>query len=378
MRRHGGKPGSRRIRRTVILAAGLGALVVASSAAGQGGGLPDNAVEGFGALRLENEYKLSVPDDVVSALWEYLQTRYGSGIELPEEGGGRFSVVIGDEVFIDRYYDAPDRPLLTSHNGIRHRSRFVTGDMAVPANIGELVQIKLSVPGEAVSRVEVKFPVRHYPDIESQEDAHPLLGIVARGQRGEFQRMVRELGIDPWSLRQVLTLEQRRRRVYLSDAAGPFATLTLDQTSSRRLWLRARFTELELELNEVRYTASSQEERAAMETVTAAVKADLQHAFPGLAQDQTPKYNKAFAALERSSPAGPLIMRASFTRAQATSILGLGGLLLYAIFAVVREHRARRRAPARPPLGPRHRSRQPRPRADSAEPTQEHRNAPAS
>jgi hypothetical protein len=36
-----------------------------------------------------------------------------------------------------------------------------------------------------------------------------------------------------------------------------------------------------------------------MESVNASMKADLFERFPGLAQDQTPKYNKSFAEIDR-------------------------------------------------------------------------------
>ena len=347
-------PSGRRLPLPRWPAVGLAVALLASAGAtqlsAQNVHLPDNVVEGFGAVRVENEFKLVVPDSLVTRVWDYLRTRYTTSAEPLDLAGHRLRSAFGDEVFIDVYYDAPGRPLLDTGSGIRHRSRFMTGDTATRGEARELVQLKMNLPGEMVSRAEVKFSVRHYPEIASQEDAHPLLGIISRGDRAEFQRQVRALGIDPWQLRESLTLQQRRRRIYLSDDGGPFATLTLDQTSSRRWWLRTEFTELELELNEIRYTASGEAARAEMEAVTAAVRADLQREFPQIVQDQTPKYNKAFAGLEASSVAGRGVMRANFTVPQAVTVLGLSMLFMYALFALLQERRVARRTPVRPPV----------------------------
>ena len=55
---------------------------------------------------------------------------------------------------------------------------------------------------------------------------------------------------------------------------------------------RATFTEVEIELNEKRYTAATEPERARMRQILDTLRADLLRQFPALKQDQRPKYQK--------------------------------------------------------------------------------------
>ena len=310
--------------------------------------LPDNTVEGFGAHRLENEYKLLVPDNQVAPLVAYLQKRYGRpAILLPDSKvalHGKFS----DEFFRDVYFDTPSQQLLHMKSGVRHRSRAIPGQPQNRKDGRQLMQIKLNVPGEELTRAEVKYPIKYYTEAKTQEDRHPVLGIIDRDFRPDFTAQLRQAGIDPWKLRPALTLEQRRRRMYLSDEVGPFATITVDETSSHKLWLSSKFTEVELELNEIRYSSASEAERAEMQRVTDAIKADVLAALPGIEQDQTPKYNKAYARLAGSSSLGPLALRMSVLDMRMVG--SLAGLGLFGVWMIVmllmRRRRNRRMHPA--------------------------------
>ena len=73
-------------------------------------------------------------------------------------------------------------------------------------------------------------------------------------------------------------------------------TFTLDEVSSFH-FPYATFVELELELNEIRYTDADFEEQQAMEKLNAETKDAIFAQFNNLVQDQTPKYNKMQAAL---------------------------------------------------------------------------------
>lgn len=307
--------------------------------------LPDNTVEGFGAARFENEYKLTVPADKVEALLAYLHKRYAHPVLIPAEGGVVLSGKFSDEYFTDVYFDTPGQQLLQTQSGVRHRSRSIPGQPENRKDGRQLMQIKLNVPGEELTRAEVKFPIKYYPVAKTQEDRHPVLGIIDRDFRPEFSARLRAVGIDPWKLRHSLTLVQRRQRTYLSDEVGPFATLTVDGTSSRKYWLHAEFTEIELELNEIRYTAASPADRVQMQRVTDAIKADIMAAIPGIVQDQTPKYNKAYTGLATSAPGGSLIMRASvWDMRMVGSVAGL--VVFGSWFAMVFALRRRKQASA--------------------------------
>src|SRR5688572_17455072 len=218
-------------------------LVAATQARAQTIELPDNTVEGFGATRFENEYKLTVPQDKVGALVAYVQKRYGRPVMLPAENGVMLTGKFADEYFTDVYFDTPGQQLLRTESAVRHRSRSIPGQPQNRKDGRQLMQIKLNLEGEELTRSEVKFPIKHYPVVKTEEDKHPVLGIIDRDFRPEFTEHLRTVGVDPWSLRHSLTLEQRRRRMYLSDDVGAFATMTIDETSSKKLCLTSKSTE---------------------------------------------------------------------------------------------------------------------------------------
>jgi len=73
-------------------------------------------------------------------------------------------------------------------------------------------------------------------------------------------------------------------------------TFTLDEVSSF-YFPYSGFVELELELNEIRYTDADYSEQQALEGMNAKAKQALFDRFDHLVQDQTPKYNKMHAAV---------------------------------------------------------------------------------
>jgi hypothetical protein len=330
--------GLRRVRNAALICV-TSALAWVTAANAQGIALPDNTYEGFNATRFENEYKLFVPDAQVKPLWDYLNTRYKQGVVLPDQNGVRLTAVFSDEFFTDVYFDTPGLTLLKMKSAVRHRSRDIPGQPQNRKDGRQLMQIKLNMPGEDLTRTEVKFPIKYY-EVESQEDKHPVIGLIDRDHRADFSERLRAVGIDPWSLREALTLHQRRRRVYLSDSIGAYATLTVDETSSKKFWLKSKFTEIELELNEIRYSAADSALRAEMQRVTDAVKADVMNALPGIVQDQTPKYNKSYDRLIASSWAGAMLMRASVMDMKVLG--GAGGVVVFALWVLVMMIRKRR------------------------------------
>ena len=58
------------------------------------------------------------------------------------------------------------------------------------------------------------------------------------------------------------------------------------------------FTELELEVNEIRYTQAGFGERKRMQAFNNRVKEQIMERFPALSIDQTPKYNKMHQVID--------------------------------------------------------------------------------
>jgi hypothetical protein len=293
----------------------------------------DNDSEGMDSIRIENEFKLGVPDDLVDSVWAYFERRYRGSLEFLALGGERFEARFSNEYFLDRYFDTPDLWLVAHRHGVRHRSRAIPGDVANRKHGRQLMQIKLSGVGDdSTSRGEIKYEIRRYDATRRNlwpEDRHPVLGIIKRSQRPAFRTRLAALGIDPEPMALVLDIYQHRRRVYVVDGEGVFASLTLDQATGRRWWMRKSFTEMELELNEIRYTAADSAGRHYMRTVNERMLADLLAHFPQLSQDQTPKYNKMFDAMSRENRLFQPMVYASFRSEQIAAHTALALMLMF-------------------------------------------------
>lgn len=252
----------------------------------------------YDALRLENEIKLSVPDRQVDAVWSYLLARYDTDSLYLKAIDSTFSCQVAIDSFIDQYYDDPQLSLLKEQNGLRHRSRFVLSGAGDDKDGRELVQLKINEANpDELSRGEYKYPVIANRKWENEMDTHPLLGLVKREEREGLIQRLKEHGIYAQQLAPTVKLVQLRHRIYVSRAGTAFATLTLDRVQGAFQGASTAFIELEMELNEIGYTESSEAGRAAMEEVNEIMKADLLDRFPAIVQDQTPKYNKAAKAL---------------------------------------------------------------------------------
>lgn len=257
------------------------------------------SAHGFDALRIENEFKLTLPREQTEDAWTYLQKRYAPDSPWLAELTDGITTKLSNEQFRDRYFDDPSLGLLHAQSAVRHRTRWNLGDPTDRKSGRELIQIKLQRPGDQeLNRSEIKFPVKHYAPTKPL-DSHPVIGLIDRDHRSDFMRTVAEHGYDAMRLEPKLTLDQHRRRVYISRAGSPFATITLDEVSSEKWGETVAFTEIEMELNEIAYTEVSESVRAEMEAVNERMKRDLMTAFPSIVQDQTPKYNKVFNALDR-------------------------------------------------------------------------------
>lgn len=335
-----------RVPRTRGLAALLAApllTLLALPAAGAAPAPPQGefSASGEGVLRIESEIKLTVPDEDVEPLWSWLRERYAD-LSWLEDTGRRYRVGYGDELFRDTYFDDQDLAVLARKGGVRHRRRAVLSGAAASKNGRELLQIKLATEdAEGVARGEIKFVVDPPGRAKEPGDGHPLLGLIARAQRDQVIRTFRGLGLDALAMRPVLTVEQVRRRVYLSDDEGALATLTLDQCSCGDFGTQQAWTEIELELNEIRYTEADAAGRRELERIVGLIEQDVLAAFPGIRRDQTPKYAKAFQGIERGSVLPVrLLVRAGWSM---TDALAVGGLLVLLAGVVAFARVARRR-----------------------------------
>jgi hypothetical protein len=255
---------------------------------------------GFDAMRIENEIKLVVPREIQDSVWAYLQARYDNDNLYLKAIDSSFSVKFAEDIFRDQYFDNDTFQLLQRQCGVRHRARVVLTDSTDRKNGRELMQIKINgIDDNALNRAEFKYPVKHYKPggTVKEHDEHPFLGLVKRKSRKDIIARLKEYGINAMDLRPTVQIIQHRKRVYVSLDTTAFATLTLDIDTANFQGDTVLFTEMEMELNEIRYTDADSATRAKMEGINEQIKGDLLKRFPAIHQDQTPKYNKAATAL---------------------------------------------------------------------------------
>lgn len=232
------------------------------------------------SARLETEYKLAVPTGQDEVVWRWLRTHYA--ITKPRALGAGWKSAMGEERFSDRYFDVPAGTLLRARAGLRHRQRFdTTGQLTK-----QLVQLKTTDDAGGLMRKELKFKPVAGGNAET-----PLLDLMRPADRPILDSALAKLGVRLADARLVFVLGQRRRRLYLRKDDEDFSTITLD-SSYHADGAPATFTEIEVELNEKRYTGAAEPERARMRVVLDSLRADLLRQFPALKQDQRPKYQK--------------------------------------------------------------------------------------
>ena len=236
-------------------------------------------------VRLESEYKLAVDKEDVERLWEFITNSYARNNF--EVGGMSLSGTPSVEIFIDSYFDGPDEILYNEEISLRHRKRFKDGEL-----LKELVQLKTPYSSDKVIRNEIKFAVSRDSDANQLYSRHPLLQLLKEVEQERLAYHLAEYKLRPEETKEAIKLKQERRRVYISDNNGEsVATITLDEVHNFGIPLES-FAELELELNELRYTNAGKNERLSMTVLNDAMKSQLAENFPKLRVDQRSKYAK--------------------------------------------------------------------------------------
>ena len=244
----------------------------------------------YGQARIESEYKISVPNDQKELLWSFLQSTFVNNAKgiLPENT----TTKIATEVFYDTYFDDAQETLLSYQAGARYRERYVQDSL-----IKTLLQLKVPTLDElGIARKEHKFSPEEKFDITDRTGLHPFLKHVKRKDVNDVDLILGQFGTTSTEMQASIKLKQIRKRIYISDTEGALMTFTLDEVSAFH-FPYTQFVELELELNEVRYTDADFAGQAVLEEMNAKAKDAIFSQFENLEQDQTPKYNKMHAAL---------------------------------------------------------------------------------
>ena len=276
------------------------------------------SASGFDNPRIEQEEKLFVPPDMADEVWNFLHQRYVVDTERLHQLDPLFTSYYNEEQFADVYYDTPSLQLYAMKSGVRHRRRLNLTDPTNAKSGRELMQIKLNnISSNALERGEIKYAIEYPTKWSDAEDHHPMLGIVKRSHRQPFKARLEALGLDPYSMRPILTVHDRRTRIYIKRDGQPFMSISLDRVHSNIWWAKATFVEIEPELGEIVFTDADPATRKYMESILAQVVTEIREKFPYIQSNLTPKYNKSFDQMWAQLPFLKLLVRANLLTTQA-------------------------------------------------------------
>jgi len=285
--------------------------------------IPIAYAENFENLRIEQEDKLFVPLENADEVWNYLYQQYVADKDNIKKLDPLFSSYYNEEDFTDVYFDTPDLKLLSMRSSVRHRKRINLTNPEDIKNEKELIQIKVSnISSNPLNRGEFKFPV---------DSAY----------RKKFEQKLGEMGINPASLRPILTVKDLRERIYFEKDGKPIFSISFDNVTSRIWWARTNFIEIEPELNEITYTEANSETRKNMEGILGKVVSDIKNKFPFIKSDLAPKYNKSFNYLNSQLPFLKFLVKFNLHHTQGILIiifilLIIIGAGIYWLFAAFR------------------------------------------
>ncbi|GAG86033.1 unnamed protein product, partial [marine sediment metagenome] len=229
----------------------------------------------------------------VDALQAFIKSTFA--VEGVQFSNILLSGIESTENFIDVYFDNSANQLAEKELGLRYRKRLKDGDM-----MKELIQLKTPFSEDKVIRNEFKFELDKKKGKKNLDAAHPLLKYLSNADQQNLTFQLAPFKIKPESLSPKLKLKQIRYRVYLSDSSGQsVATITLDKVQNYKFPYQ-KFTEMEIELNEIRYTGADSLEKQLMAELNNEIKSTIMESFPSLTVNQQPKYNKMKSIIDSS------------------------------------------------------------------------------
>ncbi|MGH7493841.1 MAG: CYTH domain-containing protein [bacterium] len=292
------------------------------------------SAHGFNKVRIEQEDRLAAPIDKADELWNFMHDRFVKDTVALRQLDPLFTSYYYEEDFTDTYFDTPGLEALAKQHGIRYRQRFNLSDPTHRKSGRELMQIKISdISASGLERGEIKFEIDHPTKFNSPDDRHPMIGLVKPSHREDFKQRLKELGLDPYAMRPILTIRDRRTRIYILRDGKAFMSVSHDKAWSNLLWAKYEMVELEPELNEIPFTEADSAGRAYMAEIGAKVSGQIKEKFPYLKQDLTPKYNRAFVSFEEQIPYLRLLIRTNTDKMDY--LVGVGALSLMLLVGCV-------------------------------------------
>jgi len=242
--------------------------------------------------RLENEFKLAIPNNEVNELWNFITEEFA--VPKLDIGDQQLNGEQSVEIFKDTYFDNSALELMNLEIGLRFRKRYKDDVL-----LKELIQLKTPYSADKIVRNELKYNVSKEQKKSKLKNRHPLFKLLNLSDIKKLKEDLASFKINTSELKKSVQLNQKRSRVYISDTSGQsVATITLDEVSNASFPYQ-KYAELELELNEIRYTNASIEEQKKMEACNTLIQNKLMNKFKNLTIDQRPKYNKMMELIEK-------------------------------------------------------------------------------
>jgi hypothetical protein len=272
-----------------------------------------HAARGFGSesARVDSQITLKIPNGQAPAVYQYLKEKYVGkenflqnqfpGIHL---SGQPLSDV---SIFTDEYYDTPTLDLYKNQNSTRHRVRVNTTNPDDRKNGRELVQVKVTPPGQFDIRTELKYEVKVPQGFK--DEPHPLIRLIAKKQRDEFKDVFKKAGINPYDLKRIFTIKQTRSRVYINLDNQNILSFSVDEGGAGILWAQGSFSSMDVGLVEVAYTEADEAKRKMLWDIRNAMLQDLQDHFPDLTVNSDSKYGIILGDLMQQIRAIPFLLK---------------------------------------------------------------------
>ncbi len=266
----------------------------------------DSTGYGTQAARVDSQITLKIPAGKAQEVYAYLRANYVDKHELLSKAFPGLELYGQQRVdvsnFTDEYFDTPNLDLFKSQNSARHRGRVNTTDPSDRKNGRELVQIKVTPPGKFEQRTELKFDVQDHIKNETKDDSHPLIKLVKTKLREDFKNAFTAMGIDPYTLRHILTNHQQRSRVYINLKDQNILSFSVDEFGTQVLWAKAAASSVDVGLVENVYTAAEPKTREELGAIRQFMVDDLTQHFPELTQNSEEKYSILLKQIESEIP----------------------------------------------------------------------------
>jgi hypothetical protein len=271
---------------------------------------------GFGkeAARVDSQITFKIPDGQADAVYEYLKGKYVAQKGILKEQFPALEIT-GKQMsdasnFTDSYYDTPTLALYRNKNSCRHRTRLNTTNPDEDRKSGrELVQMKVTPPGQFTMRSEVKFKCDEPRKPKDADDYHPLIRRIDPDLRADFKQTYADAKLNAFELQHIFTIEQLRRRGYIDLAGKNIMSFSVDTGKAHFWWAEGHFASVDFGLVEVAFTQATEEQRKQMWAIRDAMIADFKAKFPGVTQNSRSKYQIVLEQLMHQIPVIPLAIR---------------------------------------------------------------------